>query len=89
MTDVLQAALRKGQTVRLHDALGMEIQVNQGCLWLTQERDAQDHVIEAGGSFRIDQPGVAILTVLGAEACAWSSYHAARRLAPLQPAVTF
>jgi hypothetical protein len=64
LTEVLEAALRKGQTVRLHDALGMEIQVNQGCLWLTQERDVQDHVIEAGGSFRIDHPGVALLTAL-------------------------
>jgi hypothetical protein len=89
VTDVLKAALRKWQTVRLHDALGMEIQVNEGCLWLTQERDAEDHVIEAGGSFRIDHPGVALLTALGGEACAWSSYPAARRLAPLQPAVSF
>jgi hypothetical protein len=63
-TDELQAVLRKGQTARLHDALGLEIQVNEGYLWLTQERDPQDHVIEAGTSFRIDQPGVAILTAL-------------------------
>jgi Protein of unknown function (DUF2917) len=63
-TDELQAVLRQGQTARLHDALGLEIQVNEGCLWLTQERDLQDHVIEAGASFRIDQPGVAVLTAL-------------------------
>ena len=89
MTDKLQSVLRNGQTVCLRDVLGMEIQVNEGCLWLTQERDAQDHVIGAGGSFRIDHPGVALLTALGGEACAWSSYPAARRLAPLQPAVSF
>lgn len=64
ITDGLQAALQKGQTARLRDALGIEIRVAEGCLWLTQERDAQDHVIETGGSFRIDRPGVAILTAL-------------------------
>jgi hypothetical protein len=63
-TDEVEAVLRKGQTARLHDALGLEIQVNEGCLWLTQERDPQDHVIEAGRSFGIDQPGVAVLTAL-------------------------
>ena len=89
MTDVIEATLRKGQIIRLRDALGTEIRVTEGCFWLTQERDAQDHVIEAGGSFRIDRPGVAILMALGGEACAWSSYPAARRLAPLQPAVAF
>jgi len=64
MTEGLQAALQKGQTARLRDALGIEIRVTEGCLWLTQERDAQDHVIETGGVFRIDRPGVAILTAL-------------------------
>jgi len=68
MTDKLQPALQKGQTACLRDALGIEIRVTEGYLWLTQERDAQDHVIEAGGSFRIDRPGVALLTALRGEA---------------------
>ncbi len=63
-TDKLQAALQKGQTACLRDALGIEIRVTGGSLWLTQERDVQDHVIETGGVFRIDRPGVALLTAL-------------------------
>lgn len=63
-TDKLQAALQKGQTACLRDALGIEIRVTEGSLWLTQERDVQDHVIETGGVFRIDRPGVALLTAL-------------------------
>lgn len=62
MTDDLQATLRNGQTLCLHDALGMEIRVREGSLWLTQERDAQDYVITAGGSFRIDRQGAVVLT---------------------------
>jgi hypothetical protein len=89
MIDELQAALQKGQTAHLRDALGIEIRVTEGRLWLTQERDAQDHVIETGGTFRIDRPGVVILTPLGREACAWSSYPPSHRLAPLRPAVSF
>jgi len=64
MTDKLQAVLQKGQTACLRDALGIEIRVTEGSLWLTQERDVQDHVIEPGGTFRIDRPGVALLTAL-------------------------
>lgn len=64
MTDDLQATLRNGQTLCLHDALGMEIRVREGSLWLTQERDAQDHVIRTGGSFRIDRRGTVVLTAL-------------------------
>jgi len=62
MTDDLQATLRKGQTLCLHDAQGLEIRVAEGSLWLTQERDAQDHVISTGGSFRIDRRGAVVLT---------------------------
>jgi len=87
MTDMLEAALRKGQTARLHDAIGMEIHVNEGCLWLTQERDAQDHVIEAGGSFRIDQPGAAILTALRSVRMEFVPRRAPAR--PFQRAATF
>jgi hypothetical protein len=62
MTDDLQATLRNGQTLCLHDALGMEIRVREGSLWLTQDRDAKDYVITAGGSFRIDRQGAVVLT---------------------------
>jgi len=62
ITDALQATLHIGQTLCLRDALGMEIRVREGSLWLTQERDAQDYVIGTGGSFRIDRQGAVVLT---------------------------
>ncbi|OGA65200.1 MAG: hypothetical protein A3G83_03305 [Betaproteobacteria bacterium RIFCSPLOWO2_12_FULL_68_20] len=64
ITDALQATLHIGQTLCLRDALGMEIRVREGSLWLTQERDAQDYVIGTGGSFRIDRQGAVLLTAL-------------------------
>jgi len=89
MTDELLAALQKGQTACLRDALGIEIRVTEGCLWLTQERDAQDHVIEAGGTFRIDRPGVAILMPLRGEACRMEFVPCRAPARALQPAVAF
>jgi Protein of unknown function (DUF2917) len=62
MTDKLQATLHRGQIARLREAQGIEIRVTEGALWLTQERDTQDHVIVAGGTYRIDRPGVTLLT---------------------------
>lgn len=62
MTDELQATLHKGQTLCLRDAPGVEIRVTEGCLWLTQERDVQDHIVKTGGTFRIDRRGTVVLT---------------------------
>jgi hypothetical protein len=79
MTDKLQASMRKGQTACLHDAQGIEIRVTEGFLWLTQERDVQDHVIEMGGTFRIDRPGTTILTAFEGVRMEFAPCHAPAR----------
>jgi hypothetical protein len=36
----------------------------QGMVWITQERDFQDYVLEAGEMFLITQPGVVLMQAL-------------------------
>lgn len=58
--------IARGQIVRLQDATGCEIRVQEGCLWITQEREGVDHLVKAGQSFRIDRPELAIVSALRA-----------------------
>lgn len=87
MTDRLQASLQRGQTACLRDAQGIEVRVTEGCLWLTQERDVQDHVIETGGTFRIDRPGITVLTARRGVRMEFAPCRAPAR--PLRFAVAF
>lgn len=59
---VVQGSLgmARGSVLRLEDARGAVLQVQEGALWLTQEGDALDRYIGPGGSFRLDRGGLAI-----------------------------
>ena len=57
-----------GSALRLDDAEGMLLYVWQGSVWLTQERDRRDHLLQAGESFRLDRAGVALISPLGRNA---------------------
>ena len=58
-------AIASGSTLRVDDAKGMLLYVWHGPVWLTQERDQRDHLLESGESFRIDRAGAALLSPLG------------------------
>jgi hypothetical protein len=58
--------LAKSQAVTLTDARGWEIKCLGGGLWITQDRDQRDIVLEAGESFTIDRGGPAIVWALAA-----------------------
>lgn len=60
--------LNPGELLRLRDAAGRHLGVVRGAVWITQIGDRRDHVIEAGGSFRFDRDGVAVVQTLGGEA---------------------
>jgi hypothetical protein len=45
---------------RIVNGRGWKIHVREGELWLTQHRDARDHVVRAGESFTLDRDGTAI-----------------------------
>jgi len=57
-----------GSLLRLVNARGMQVQVEQGVVWITQEGDACDVIVRRGESFRLDRNGVAVLSACGATA---------------------
>ena len=58
-------SLAKGQAIELPDARGAVVRVLRGRVWLTQDRDRRDIVLEAGEAWALDHGG---LTVAQAQA---------------------
>jgi hypothetical protein len=54
--------LARGALIRIQDARGLLIAVREGRIWLTQEHDPNDVVVDAHDSFQLDRDGVAILS---------------------------
>ena len=58
-------AISTGSTLRVDDSEGTLVYVWQGAVWLTQEDDRRDHLLQAGESFRLDRAGAALISPLG------------------------
>jgi hypothetical protein len=56
--------LAKNQAVTLTDARSAEIRCASGVLWITQDHDQRDIVLQAGESFTLDRGGPAIVWAL-------------------------
>jgi hypothetical protein len=54
-------ALARGDLVRLDAARGVDVSVESGRVWITQERDARDLWLTAGDSVHLDGQGLALL----------------------------
>jgi hypothetical protein len=54
-------ALRRGSALTLDDARGALVRVLAGRLWITQERDREDHLVDAGASFRVARNGATVV----------------------------
>ena len=65
-TDLNPAATRlaKGKLQRLQDSRGLRVLCLGGTLWLTQEGDPRDIILEAGDEFVIDHDGASFLSAL-------------------------
>lgn len=57
-------ALRKGEALHLHHALGQRIEALGGRLWLTMDGDLRDIVIDAGEGFTVDRGTDVLLSAL-------------------------
>ena len=53
--------LARGQTLKMLDAVGSTICAGDGTVWITQENSRKDIVLEPGGCFRINQPGITLV----------------------------
>lgn len=56
--------LRADQHLQLRGAIGSTVHAIDGTVWITQDGDIRDIVLEAGQSFIIDRPSNTLLTPL-------------------------
>lgn len=66
MKDPIRYAMHldAGTFLQVHDGKGVCVDVAQGQIWITQEGDQRDLVIEAGQSWRIDRDGLTLIQAL-------------------------
>ena len=57
-------ALQPGELLRVRDGRGWTIAVIEGEVWITQDGDFRDIVIEAGGRFRLGSGGLSLVHAL-------------------------
>lgn len=60
--------LGPNQTLKVVDGLGHTVSAIEGCVWITEENDPNDIVLEAGHSYRLKRHGTAVLNPLAGEA---------------------
>jgi hypothetical protein len=53
--------LPRGETLRVADGKSHVIAVFEGQVWLTQDGDLRDVILEAGDTFAFDSPGVTLV----------------------------
>src|ERR1051325_9491779 len=57
----------RGSLLLIEHGRGMQIELWDGELWITQEGDTRDHVVRGGTSFRVEHEGIVLANSLKAE----------------------
>jgi hypothetical protein len=60
--------LAGGQILKVLDGAGSVVCAREGWLWITEEDQPMDVVLEPGGCYRLRADGVAIVNALGGDA---------------------
>ena len=60
-TTIRRLSLGSGELVNLDDARGTTIRVRRGQVWITQDGDLADHVLDAGTSWAVERNGRTIV----------------------------
>ncbi len=63
--------LVKGTSITLTDATSTIIRCRFGSLWVTQNNDVRDVVLETGGEFRPDRKGPVVIYALAPSRVSW------------------
>ena len=68
--ELQSAGLRliQGQMLKVRDGAGSTVCALEGSVWITEENQPRDVVLEPGGCYRLRRPGVAIVHALGGNA---------------------
>ena len=56
--------LGQSQTLPILQAEGVKVTCQRGCLWITQDRDPRDVILEPGDFFVMDRKGRALVSAL-------------------------
>ncbi len=70
--------LLRHEQLRIEDGRDLLIHAWQGSLWITQEGDRRDIVLQAGQSFRLDRNGIALVECWEDAVVALTSPHEKR-----------
>ena len=86
--ELRQGAVHLGpnQTLKLVDGAGSTVCAVEGSVWITEENQLRDIVLQAGGCYRLRQPGVTLVNSLGG---GWYLLGAAAFLSMLVPLAIF
>ncbi len=60
--------LAPNQTLRVVDGAGSTVCAVKGAVWITEENDPRDIVLQDGACYRLKHAGVALLNALAGEA---------------------
>lgn len=60
--------LNQNQTLKLVDGAGSTVCALEGSVWITEENQPKDIVLERGGCYRLRQGGLALVNALGGAA---------------------
>jgi len=60
--------LERGQMLKVRDGAGNTVCALEGAVWITENNQPQDIVLEAGGCYRLRKPGLAIVHALSGSA---------------------
>ena len=80
--------LPRGSVLRVEDGQATLVRARSGCLWITQEGERHDILLEAGQAFRISRGGCTLIAALRDSAIALASpyeQYFARRVELVPP----
>ncbi len=71
--------LNTGELLDINDGEGFTVECLEGAVWITQSNDPRDIVLNAGQSFVLDKPGLALVCAASGPAMASCAIAAAKR----------
>jgi len=57
----MRIRLARGEAVPMRDAAGRTVYAHAGRVWITEENETRDVVLEAGESFQLGRSGLAVV----------------------------